>query len=300
MTADILIVGSGALATYFAGRLSSAGVEVMMLGTWAEGLAALHQGGAHLDGLGRYRVQVSDTPADCHGLKYALVLVKSWQTERAGYQLADCLSEDGLVVTLQNGLGNDEILTRFLGPKRVTRGVTTIGAALLAPGFVRSSGKGEATIEAHPRLTKLVELLRVAEFEVNVVRDALPFVWGKLMINAAINPLTALLRVKNGELLENPQARALMIDLAREAALVAEAGGVILPNPIPECTVEEVAKDTYDNISSMLQDVLRGAPTEVDAINGAIVRTGEQKGIPTPFNRAAWLLVRVLPHFGKI
>jgi 2-dehydropantoate 2-reductase len=300
MTADILIVGSGALATYFAGRLSSAGVEVMMLGTWTEGLAALRHRGAHLDGLGNYGVQVSESPADCQGLKYALVLVKSWQTERAGYQLADCLSEDGLVVTLQNGLGNDEILSRFLGPERVARGVTTIGAALLGPGFVRSSGKGEVTIETHAGLTQLVELLRVAEFEVNVVQDAQPFVWGKLMINAAINPLTALLRVKNGELLDNPQVRVLIKDLTREAALVAEMSGVVLPYPFPECAVEDVARDTSDNISSMLQDVLRGAPTEVDAINGAIVMRGEQKGIPTPVNRAAWLLVRVLVHFGKI
>ncbi len=300
MTANILIVGSGALATYFAGRLSSAGVKVMMLGTWTEGLAALRQGGAHLDGKGNYQVQVTDTPADCHGLKYALVLVKSWQTERAGNQLAGSLPGDGLVVTLQNGLGNDVILSRLLGPQRVARGVTTVGATLLAPGHVRSSGWGNITLEAHARLDKLVDTLRAAEFELEVFRNIQPVVWGKLMINAAINPLTALLRLKNGELLTSPPARALIKDLAREAASVAKAIGVDLPHPVPERAVEDVARETSDNTSSMLQDVLRCAPTEVDAINGAVVRTGDLNGIPTPVNRAAWLLVKALPHFGKI
>ena len=271
-----------------------------MLGTWREGLAALRREGANLEGLGSYRVQVSDSPSDCRGIKYAMVLVKSWQTERAGNQLADCLSKDGLVVTLQNGLGNDQILSRSLGPERVARGVTTIGAALLGPGHVRSSGRGEVTIEDHPHVARLTKLLRIAKLEINIVRDIQPFVWGKLMINAAINPLTALLRVKNGEMLENPQALSLMVDLARETALVAESSGVELPFPIPEFEVEKVARDTSDNKSSMLQDVLRGVPTEVDAINGAIVRTGEQNGIPTPINRAAWLLVKVLPQLGKI
>jgi 2-dehydropantoate 2-reductase len=180
-------------------------------------------------------------------MKFALVLVKSWQTERAGYQLADCLPEDGLVVTLQNGLGSDGILSRLLGPRRVARGVTTVGATLLAPGHVRSNGGGAITLEAHPRLDQLADRLRVAEFELKVVRDIQPVVWGKLMINAAINPLTALLRVKNGELLNNSPARALIKELSREVASVADAIGVMLPHPTPEQAVEDVARETSEN-----------------------------------------------------
>lgn len=300
MTADILIVGSGALATYFAGRLSSAGIEVMMLGTWREGLGALRRGGAHLDGLGTFRVRVTNSPDDFQGLKYALVLVKSWQTERAGQQLVKCIHDDGLVVTLQNGLGNDVILSNFLGRKRVTQGVTTVGATLLAPGHVQSNGGGAVTLEESPRLAEFNKILRAANFDLNLVSDIQPFVWGKLMVNAAINPLTALLKVKNGELLANPSAPGLIKNLSREVASVAAATGIILPYPIPEQAVEDVARETSDNISSMLQDVLRGSPTEVDAINGAVITSGELKGVATPYNRAAWLLVKALPHFGRI
>jgi 2-dehydropantoate 2-reductase len=300
MNISVLIVGSGALATLFAARLSAAGFDVTMLGTWLEGLAALRNGGARLDGVGSFTVRATDNPADCRGAKFALVLVKSWQTERAAYQLADCLAKDSLAVTFQNGLGNDVILSEILGLRHVSRGVTTLGATLLAPGFVRSGGEGAIMLEAHPLLAALEEMLRVATFEVDVVEDAQPVVWGKLMVNAAINPLTALLRVKNGQILTNPSAHELMGDLACEVASVAEALGVTLPFSDPERAVEVVAQHTADNTSSMLQDILRGAPTEVDAINGSVVRTGEQKGVPTPVNRVIWSLINALPHHGKI
>ncbi|MGA2490037.1 MAG: 2-dehydropantoate 2-reductase [Anaerolineales bacterium] len=297
---NILIIGSGALATLFAARLSGAGINVTMLGTWPEGLAALREGGARLEGDGDYTVQATNNPADCRGMKFALVLVKSWQTERAARQLPDCLAGDGLVVTVQNGLGNDEILSGVLGPMRVSRGVTTLGATLLAPGFVRSGGEGAVTLEIHPQLAGLQEMLRAARFDLRVVEDAQPFVWGKLLVNAAINPLTALLRVKNGELIANQPARELMGELAQEAASVAKALGVTLPFSNPERAVEEVAQRTASNISSMLQDILRGAPTEVDAINGAVVRKGEEKNVPTPVNQMIWSLVKALSKRGKI
>ena len=300
MKPDLLIIGSGALATLFAARLASAGVNVTMLGSWRGGLAALRENGARLEGGGNQTVQVADNPADCRGAKIALVLVKAWQTKHSASQLVDCLEDDGLAVTLQNGLGNDTILSDILGVQRVARGVTTLGATLVAPGLVRSGGEGVVTLEAHVHLTALEEMLRSAGFDVTIVENMEPVVWGKLIVNAAINPLTALLRVKNGDLLSNPHARALMGELASEAAQVARALGVELPFLDPERAVEDVAQQTAENISSMLQDVLRGSPTEVDAINGAIVRKGEQKGVPTPINRAICSLVEALPVRGKI
>ena len=294
----ILIVGTGALATVFAARLSAAGVDVTLLGTWQAGLDALRKAGARLvgaDGLERaYPVRATDDPADCRGARLALVLVKGWQTERAARQLSACLAEDGLALTLQNGLGNREILAGSLDSWRVALGVTTIGATLLAPGLARLGGDGLVSIEAHPRLGPLEVILRTAGFVVNVVEDARSLVWGKMVISAAINPLTALLRVPNGELLKRPAARLLMGELACEAADVARAQGVNLPFEGPECAVEEVAQRTSANRSSMLQDVLRGAPTEIDAICGAIVRAGEAAGLPTPVNRVVWNLVKAL------
>lgn len=297
-TPSMLVVGTGAMASLFAARLSAAGVTVTMLGTWTAGLEALKQQGVTLIKAGgeeqTYPVGTTDDPADCAGAHYALVLVKSWQTERAANQLAVCLAPDGVALTLQNGLGNRETLSGVLGSQRVALGVTTIGANLAGPGRVRLAGEGVITLGAHPRLKTLSDLLRKAGFIVENDPDPKALLWGKLVINAAINPLTALLDIPNGELLNRPSVRALAAVLAREAASVAVAKGVQIPYPDPVVATETVAHRTALNISSMLQDVKRGSPTEIDAICGAIVQAGEQTGVETPVNRTLWQLINGL------
>ncbi len=294
----ILIVGTGALATLFAARLSAAGRAVTMLGTWPEALESLRRSGAQLvEEAGRehrFAVHATAELAECRGIRSALVLVKSWQTERAARQLAECLAEDGLALTLQNGLGNHEILVQALGASRVALGTTTLGATLLGPGRVRAGGEGKISIEAHPAAGPLVEALRAARFSVEVVADVRALVWSKLVINAAINPLSALMGVPNGELLRRPAARALLRALASEAAAVAAAQGVELTFADPAEAAEEVARRTAANRSSMLQDVERGAPTEIEAICGAVVRAGHGSQIPTPLNQACWQLIRAM------
>ncbi len=295
---DILIVGTGALATLFAARLTRGGQDVTLLGTWQEGLRALRSEGARLvDSDGReqkYAVSVTDDPGTCRGARYALVLVKSWQTERAARQLAECLAEDGLALTLQNGLGNREILIESLGMPRVVLGTTTSGATLLGPGLAKAGGEGLISIEAHPALKPLADALRTANFKVEIVTDARSLIWGKLIVNSAINPLTALLRVPNGELLERPTARALMRALAKETAEVAAGEKIKMSFGDPALMVEEVARKTAANHSSMFQDVQRNAPTEIDSICGAVTRAGRRLDIPTPINQACWQLVQAM------
>jgi 2-dehydropantoate 2-reductase len=167
---------------------------------------------------------------------------------------------------------------------------------MLEPGHVQFTGSGKVFLGAHPHLGGVPELLQKAGFSVEVVSDPVSLLWGKLVINAAINPLTALLRVPNGELLERPAARELLAQAAQEAASVARMQGISLPYPDPVIAVEEVARNTSGNYSSMLQDVIRNAVTEIDAINGAIVRVGEHLGVPTPVNRILWKLVNSLDH----
>jgi len=299
-TDSVLILGTGALATLFAARFSAAGIPVTILGTWQEGLAALSQNGAQLDGTGIFPVQTRENPLDCRGAKFALVLVKSWQTERTAHQLSQCLAEDGVALSLQNGLGNDAVLAKTLGMPRVARGVTTLGASLLAPGIVRLAGDGPVSLEAHPRLAPLQEMLLQAGFDVNVTSNVQSLVWSKLVVSTAINPLTALLRVKNGELLEHPSSRGLMGALACETSSVAAIHGVALLFPDPVRAVEEVARTTAENQSSMLQDVLRGSPTEIDAINGAVVRLAEEGGLQVPVNQVILSLLKAFPVRGKI
>jgi len=292
----ILIAGTGALATLFAARLSAAGHPITMLGTWENGLRALQENSARLVDANNaehaYPVEATDNPADCRGARFALVLVKSWQTKRVAGQLAECLAEDGLALTLQNGMGNRELLAGTLGLPRVALGVTTTGATLLGPGLARAGGEGVISVEAHPRLGPLETALTGAGFNVQVVNDADALVWGKLVINAAINPLTALLRVPNGELLQRPAAHKMMSVLAQEAAAVATAQGIHLPFDDAVRAAEDVARKTASNHSSMFQDIRRGAPTEIDAICGAITRTGEKVGVATPVNRVCWHLTR--------
>ena len=295
---DILIVGTGALATFFAARLSQVGYSITMLGSWKNGLEALRQEGARLiDSAGvaySFNVHAISDPREYRGVRQALVLVKAWQTEQVAEQLKECLAEDGLVVSFQNGLGNREMLARSLGWSRVALGTTTTGATLLGPGLVREGGEGVVSVERNQGLRALEEALRSAKFNVQVVEDAQSLVWGKLVINAAINPLTALLRVPNGKLLELPSAHELMKALALETAQVAQAETVTLPFPDPVAAAEEVARKTSANYSSMLQDVLRGAPTEIDAICGAVVKLGQTHKMETPANRACWKLVKAM------
>ncbi|RCK72485.1 MAG: 2-dehydropantoate 2-reductase [Anaerolineae bacterium] len=294
----VLIVGSGALACLFAARLAAAGVQVAMLGSWQAALQAISQQGIRLTTLDGQqnvvRVFATADPEEVQGVRYAIVLVKSWQSERAARQLHHCLAMEGVALTLQNGWGNREILSQILGAERVALGVTTLGATLLAPAVVRQAGDGMISLGAQPRLAPLVNCLRQAGFELEICQNLEALVWGKLVINAAINPLTALLGITNGELLQRPTARQLMHRAAEEAARVAKAQGIALPYDDPIEMVETVAQRTAENVSSMLQDVRRGAPTEIDAICGAIVYAARQAGISTPTLELLWHLVRAL------
>lgn len=292
----ILLLGSGAMALLFGARLGMAGYPVTLLGHWHAGIEAVRTRGIRLftpDGqLQQVTVDAVTTPEAVRGTRLALVLVKSWQTERAAQDLARCLAEDGLAVTLQNGLGNRQILAHWLGAERVTQGVTTYGATLLGPGEVRLGGVGKIALAEHPRLAPLFQALQEAGFQVELSADLSGLIWGKLVINAAINPLTALLDVPNGVLLTSPAARALMAALAEETAAVARTLGVTLPFSNAAEAAAEVARQTAANLSSMLQDLRRGAPTEITAICGAVVQQAQALGISAPLNWTMWQLVQ--------
>ena len=297
---SLLIVGTGALATLFAARLAAVGVPVTLLGGWQAGLDALSRHGAQLEGGQAFPVRATANPNDCLGAKAAIVLVKSWQTRVVAGQLSACLAPTGVALTLQNGLGNDMLLEQALGPERVAHGVTTLGASLPAPGIVRLAGDGPVTLEAHPRLSSIERMLRQGGFDVYQAEDVRSLVWSKLVVSTAINPLTALLRLKNGDLLDRPTARALMGMVALETARVSDAQGIDLLFPDPVAEVENVAMLTSQNISSMLQDVLRGTQTEIDAINGAVVNIANRLQIPVPANQMIWSLVKAISVHGKI
>lgn len=286
----ITLLGSGALACLLGARLAAV-AEVSLVGTWAAGVEALRTHGVRVEGpqeavmvpVRAVLAEEATPPADL-----VLVLVKAWQTPHAAEQLARRLGSAGIALTLQNGLGNLE----QLGP-RARLGVTTMGATLLGPGHVRPGGEGPTHSAAPAWVAELFERAGLEAHTVGPERvDSL--LWGKLVANCGINALTALLRLPNGALLERPDAEALMAAAAEECAAVARAQGIALPFAAAAEHARQVAAHTAANRSSMFQDILRGAPTEVDAINGAVAQAGQRLGVPVPVNTTLWRLVRAL------
>jgi len=230
----------------------------------------------------------------------ALVTTKTPGTPWAADVAAGLLDPEGVVLTIQNGLGNYETLVQRLGRERVALGVIYVGAALRPDGSLFSTGPG--AIEAAPpaadgpakRFDELATLLRAGGMRVSVVADPWPAVWRKLVANAAMNPTTALFGCTNAELLAHPAGAPLADELARETARVASEAGV----PIREDEAVEmwrrIGETLGANRSSMLQDVAAGRPTEIEAINGAVASEGERRGVPAPVNRAMTLLVAAL------
>ncbi|MDY7041650.1 MAG: 2-dehydropantoate 2-reductase [Chloroflexota bacterium] len=288
----IAIVGAGAMGSLFGAKLSDV-AQVTLLDPWREHVAAIRRDGLRITALdGRevtVQVAATDDPDEVDPVDLAIIFVKSHQTEMAARWTKRFLQEDGLALTLQNGVGNAQTIAGVLGWQRTCSGVTSHGATLLGPGRVRHAGQGPTHLSTRPEIANRVEAVvspfRQAGFEVHLSADLDGLVWGKLVINVGINALTAILRVPNGALVEIEAGGALMASAVAEAVQIAAAKGIALPYPDPLKRVREVCVATAANRSSMLQDVLRGVPTEIDVINGAIVREGQRLGILTPINR---------------
>ena len=297
----IAVIGTGALGCVYAARLAGH-AQVSMLGTWAQGVEAIQAGGITVvegDGrMWRAVVPVYTDPAGIAGVDVALVLVKSYQTKRAAAWAGDLLRADGIAVTLQNGLDNYAALIGAVGEDRAGVGVTYNGATMLFPGEVHHVAHNltylGATPDTETRIAALAQLLDRAGLQTQVGRDIESRLWGKAVANAAINPLTALWRVTNGELLQSDDRRWLLTRLAEEAANVARAKGIVLPFEDPVDFAESVCRATAANRSSMLQDVERGRATEIDSINGIIVAEGRGLGVHVGINEVVWRLVRAL------
>ncbi len=285
------IIGTGALASLFAARLAPL-ANVTLVGSWQAQIDAINANGItvlELDGSEtRVAVAATSQPQRVEPVDVALILTKSYQTVEAVARAEMILAEHGAAVTLQNGLGNLELLIDEFGADRATIGVTLQGAALEQLGVVRHAGNGATHLAQATRHIKrtggLISYLRAAGLELYVTRDADALIWRKLAINAGINPVSALLDRPNGELPTDPIARRIMQQAAQEVANVAHAQDIEIGDVASE--VITVAETTASNRSSMLQDITRGTPTEIDAICGAVVQRGQALNVPTPVNHA--------------
>jgi 2-dehydropantoate 2-reductase len=299
------------------GKLAASGnYNVSFLSGWKEHVEKINRQGLSLTNMDHTVQQVQGIYAASSveeileryngKVDVAMVLVKSPNTKKAADQAARLLhyNKNGLVLTLQNGLGNKEIIAEALGDSlRVVQGVTSMGSMLPESGKVLHTGNGPTSISFDPNnyreVKDIAEMLIYSGIPCNLIQDVEGMLWGKLLVNAGINPVTALLRVKNGAIVDNETCKELMLKTVHEGANVAKARGVMLPYDDPFQRVLEVANATKENVSSMLSDVLRGAKTEIDSINGAIVKEGEKLGIPVLTNKTLVNLVSSLSIVGN-
>lgn len=308
----ILIAGAGALGSVFGGFLRRAGVDVALLGRQAH-LEAIARDGLRLDGLwGEHVVggfEIATDPAALRGPFDAILLpVKSYDTEAMARAVAPLLAADGVMLSLQNGLGNVEIVEVVVGARRALGARVIFGATIPAPGqarvtvFADPTAIGALAAGAHPARDAAARAWAArldAAGVPAVYTDALPtLLWAKVLYNAALNPLGALLDLHYGALPEHAESRALMDAVIDEAFAVACAEGVALRWPdAPAYRAEfygRLVPATADHRSSMLQDLERGRRTEIDAINGAVWQRGAARGLATPINATLTRLLRTV------
>lgn len=297
----VCVIGAGAMGCIIGALLHESGHEVTLVDVWKEHVESINREGLRLTGVGGDRIVWVEARENVDRLPIqdlVLIMVKSPYTLQAVRSALPIIGQDTMVLTLQNGLGNGDIIASVVGPQSVIVGVTSHGGTVLGPGAVRHAGAGETVIAEYSgkmseRVGKLAEALTSAGIETRAAHNVEELIWGKLLVNVGINALTAILSVRNGELSALEPGRELVAMAVSEAVEVARAKGITLEgDPLERCLT--VAQSTAENISSMLQDVIARRPTEVDVINGAIVREGERLGIPTPVNRALLKMIKVI------
>ena len=299
----IAIVGPGALGCLIAGYLKIKTKEdIWIYDNSKERALRINNNGIKVEGLGgshQAKVSISADTKEIGACDFVLICVKSYSTEDACKDIKDLVGENTFIVTLQNGIGNVQILNDYFGPEKVIAGITNHGSTLLGDGHVRHAGKGETIIgksdgKLSGSLRDLQNVLTKAGFETKISKDIDSVIWGKLIINVGINALTAITRLNNGRLTEYEEARSLLRAAVQEAAKIVKRKRIKLAYDDPIQKVESVCKATSANCSSMLQDVLNKKRTEIDFINGAVVRQGKALGIATPVNEILTNLVKTI------
>jgi 2-dehydropantoate 2-reductase len=296
----ICVVGCGAVGSLFAANLAQLDdVEVWAFDPAVEHVDAINAGGLRLSGAGDVvgRLRATADPAELPPCDFGIVATKAMHTEQAIAATAHAFRH-GAVATVQNGLGNEEALAGHVA--RVIRGTTFPAGKLLAPGHVQWDVKGDTTLGPfEPQPAPLEEVERLADactragMPTSAVADARGPQWRKVIFNAATNPVGALTGLTHGRVCERPELRAFVSALVDEGKAVAHALGIEL-DADPEHLIDHAAKPevAYGHKASMLQDVEARRPTEVDFLNGGIVRFGREHGVPTPLNEAIWALVK--------
>jgi 2-dehydropantoate 2-reductase len=304
----IVIVGPGAMGCLFAALLKrqKAGHEIWLLDKQPERAKSIKSSGITVEGITNIK-QPIDITVDAKVIGPAeliIIATKSYDTESALNSIKPLISDATNVLSLQNGIGNLQLITDSVGEDRTVCGTTSHGAIGISDGRVKHTGKGETIIgkstgKIFRDLRCISNILNASGISTKVSKDVNAVLWSKLIINAGINPLSAICRLPNGALLKHEGVKELMRQAVVEAAKVAKKHKVKLIYDDPLQKVESVCQATADNISSMLQDVLNKKHTEIDFINGAVSRYAKSSGIKTPVNDIITQLLKVIQESYK-
>jgi len=298
----IAIIGAGAIGSLLGGFFKKAGYDATLIDNSVERSHIVSKQGLFISGVsGDHHVMIpSTTKSDFHGnFDLIFVCVKAYDTEQAVRKNMSLIGPNTTMITLQNGLGNIETIIEIIGPEKVLAGTTTMGAFQEKPGYIHHAGLGETVIgEISGKITSRLEIiagiLNDSNIACSISANIYQLLWSKVIVNAGINAMTSLLHVKNGVIVEIEETQWIMYEVVKEAIQTARACGIDLDTDLMLKKVEDVARRTSQNRSSMLTDVINKKRTEIDFINGAIVREAKKHDITVPFNEMLHKLVKAL------
>jgi 2-dehydropantoate 2-reductase len=293
-TMRMAVMGAGAVGCYYGGMLARAGHEVTLIGR-ARHVDAVRRDGLRMDTVSfgaTVSMPASTDAAAVRGAQWVLCCVKSTDTEGAAAAMAPYLEPDALVLSLQNGVDNAERLQALL-PQRVAPAVVYVAAEMSGPGHVTHKGRGELVIGPLPESEALSAVFAQAGVPVQVSDNVAGALWAKLVLNCAYNALSAITQRPYGELFDSGGVQDLMRDVVGECLAVAQASGVAVPGDAWGA-VERIAHTMPGQFSSTAQDLARGKPSEIDHLNGLVLRRGLALGIATPANRVLHTLVKLI------
>lgn len=292
----IAVMGAGAVGCYFGALLARAGHAVTLIGRQAH-VEAIRAHGLRLQtaALDEYVPMAADTAPDAvRGADVVLFCVKSTGTEDAARQIRPHLAPRALVLTLQNGVDNDERVRAVLGDTHpVAAAVVYVATEMAGPGHVRHHGRGELLIAPSPASATVAQQFSAAGIATEVSGNVRGALWAKLVINCAYNALSALAQQPYGRLVQTTGVADVIEDVVAECLAVAEADGIRIPGDV-RAAVRGIVATMPGQLSSTAQDLARGKPSEIDHLNGYVVQRGKALGVATPVNQTLWVLVKVV------
>ncbi|SCX72192.1 ketopantoate reductase family protein [Variovorax sp. EL159] len=291
----VAVMGAGAVGCYYGAMLARAGHEVVLIGRPSH-VEAVRAHGLRLETKAfdeHVRLGASTEVSAVKGADLVLFCVKSTDTESAAAQIAPHLSADAQVLTLQNGVDNDARVRAVLPSNEVAAAVVYVATEMAGPGHVRHHGRGELVIAPSRASEQVAQHLIAAGVPTQISDNVRGSLWAKLILNCAYNALSAVSQLPYGELVQGVGVTDVIRDVVAECIAVAKAEGVVIPGDT-DAAVRGIAQSMPSQYSSTAQDLARGKPSEIDHLNGLVVRRGEALGVPTPANRVLFVMVKLL------